>query len=237
MNVDLLKSSWAEAQGYGDGFVLWFYARLFAVSPELQDLFGVDMEGQREKIGATLDLVVAGADNIEAVVPRLRKLGKMHRRFGVTVEMFDPVGEALLATFARFLGDHWTDETRETWTQAFKLVSGVMTDAYQEADRNGEPATWRAVITGTRVSVDRSTLTVEFDTDLSFPWQAGALVPVRLGDQPGTWRLFPLVDGREFVVVVTNQPDGITLDLLSAQPGDRLLLAAPIEPVDQEVTQ
>lgn len=233
MNLPLLRSTWHEAWGFGDPFVRWFYGRLFFTHPHLRDLFGVDMVGQRKKIADTLDLVVQGADNIEAVVPRLRKLGRMHRRFGATVDMYPAVGEALLATFARFLGDHWTPEAAATWTEAYTLVSGVMIDAHQEADRFDGPPHWDVLIVGTARSADGQVLRLTLDPDSGFPWKPFALVPVRLADVAGTWRTLQMSPARpEILVPVDAQPDGVTLALLSAQPGDHLWLAAPLDPVE-----
>jgi hemoglobin-like flavoprotein len=233
VNVDLLRSTWAEALGYGDAFVAHFYARLFFEHPDLRGLFGTDMAGQRKKIAATLDLVVQGADSIEAVVPRLRQLGRMHRRFGVTVNMFPAVGEALLATFARFLGDHWTDEAAQTWADAFGLVSAVMVDAYTEADRFDGPPYWDVLVVD--VQRDADVLRIAVDADSAYPWQPCAVAPVRLPDVAGTWRNLQLSPARhELLVPIDARPDGVTLDLLSMQPGDHLWLAAPLDPVDQE---
>lgn len=235
MNPDVLRSTWAEAAGYGDAFVAHFYGRLFFEHPELRPLFGTSMEAQRAKIGDTLALVVAGADSIEAVVPKLRKLGRMHRRFGVTVDMFPAVGSALLATFARFLGDHWTPEAAQTWTEAYGLVSGVMIDAYEEADRHDRPPYWDVLILD--VHRDPDVLRIAVDPDSGYPWQPCALAPVRLPEVAGTWRNLQLSPAaHEIVVPIGPRPDGVTLDLLSAQPGDHLWLAAPLDELDQEVT-
>jgi hemoglobin-like flavoprotein len=233
VNPDILRSTWREAIGHGDPFVQWFYARLFLAHPELRPLFGTTMEEQRAKIAATLDLVVEGADNIEAVVPRLRKLGRMHRRFQVTPDMFPAVGDALLATFARFLEDRWTAEAADTWAAAFRLVAGVMIDAYTEAVRIGGPACWDALILETTRT--DGTLRIRVDAE-GFPWDAADHGPVRVADQPGGWRTLPLDAVRhEIVVPVTARPVPI-LDLLSASPGDHLWLAHPLDIVDQEVT-
>jgi hemoglobin-like flavoprotein len=205
MNLALLRSTWRDAAGHGDIFVQWFYAQLFFDHPEMRDLFGADMAAQRAKLTETLDLVVAGADNLEAVVPKLRKLGRMHRRFGVTPDMYPAVGQALVATFARFLGEHWTREAAQTWVDAYGLVSGVM------------------VADGLRIAVDPD-----------HPWQPGGLVPVRLPARAGTWRTFEMGERHEILVPVDARPDAVTLDLLSTRPGDHLWLAAPLDPVDQE---
>lgn len=236
MNVDLLRSTWATAAGYGDELVAWFYATLFFEHPELRGLFGVDMAAQRAKLADTLDLVVEGADNLEAVAPKLVRLGRMHRRFGVTPEMFPAVGSALLATLARFLGDEWTDEARDTWTQAYRLVSGVMVDAYRRADAAGERAVWDVLVLDVRRG--DGVLHVTVDAEGGYPIEPGAPVDVRLADQPGTWRRLAFaLDGPSIVAPVGPRPDGVTLALLSAAPGDHLWLAVPVDHVDQEVTK
>lgn len=235
MNVSLLRSTWHEAAGYGDAFVAHFYARLFFEHPHLRELFGVDMAGQRKKIADTIDLVVAGADSIEAVVPRLRKVGRMHRRFGVTVDMFPAVGRALLATFARFLGERWTAEAAQTWAEAYTLVSGVMIDAYQEAARFDGPPYWDVLVVDVARTPDGQVLRLTLDPDNGFPWQPFAFVPVRLADVAGTWRTLQMSPARpEIVVPVDASPDGVTLALLSIQPGDHLWIAAPLDPIEQE---
>lgn len=232
MNVDLLRSTWQHAGRFGDRFVAWFYGQLFYAHPELRDLFGVDMAGQRRKLADTLDLVVAGADNLESVAPRLRKLGRMHRRYQVTVDMYPAVGEALIVTFARFLGDAWTPQAEATWTQAYDLVAGVMVDAHREADRVEDRASWDVLVLD--VARDRVRLTVVVDGDCGFPFDGAAAVDVRLPDRPG-WRTIPCGRGRPSLVVpVPARPDRFTLSLLALEPGDHLWLAPTVDPVDQE---
>lgn len=236
MNPTLLRSTWAEAAAFGDRFVLDFYARLFAEHPHLRGLFGTTMDEQRAKIATTLDLVVQGADNLEAVVPRLRALGRMHRRFGVMPDMFGPVKEALLQTFRRFLGDRWTPEAHDTWSQAIDLVAGVMLDAYREADRFGGQAVWDALIVATSRTDDGSVLAIDVDPDAAIPWEPFTPMPARLVDRPGTWRAYMSPAAGRLLVPVDVVPDAVTLDLLSAQPGDHLLIAEPIDALDPEVT-
>lgn len=237
MNVDLLRSTWNEAAGHGDAFMANFYGRLFLAHPELRPLFGTSMEGQRAKIAAMLDLVVRGADNIEAVVPEVRALGRRHRRYGVTAEMFKPVGEALLATFPRFVGEAWTDEAAKTWGDAFGLVSGVMIDAYEQSERAGERAHWDVMVLEVERSRDGTMLAIVLDQDCGYPWQPRARVAARLADRPGTWRtLATATGGHVLLVPIDDRPDGVTLDLLTLQPGDHLLIAPPVDHIDQEVT-
>jgi hemoglobin-like flavoprotein len=111
MDTDLLKRTWAEVVGrHGDAAVGHFYSRLFLLAPDVRPLFAADMRTQRAKLAATINLVVRAADNLDAVVPRLRRLGEDHRGYGAVAAHYPAVARALLQTLEYYLGDAWTDE-------------------------------------------------------------------------------------------------------------------------------
>jgi nitric oxide dioxygenase len=51
----------------------------------------------------------------------------------VTPEHYDYVGEALLFTLGKGLGDDFTPETKDAWTETYGILSSVMIDAQKEA--------------------------------------------------------------------------------------------------------
>ena len=46
---------------------------------------------------------------------------------------FQPVGAALLWTLEKGLGDAYTPEVNEAWTEAYMMLAGVMVDAMADA--------------------------------------------------------------------------------------------------------
>ena len=56
----------------------------------------------------------------------LASLGAKHAEYGVTPEMYDWVGECLLATFARVGGTDWAPVHEAAWTGAYTAVTGLM---------------------------------------------------------------------------------------------------------------
>ena len=46
--------------------------------------------------------------------------------YGVTDEMYDYVGDALLATLAEVAAEAWTPEVATQWTLAYGAISGLM---------------------------------------------------------------------------------------------------------------
>ncbi len=60
-------------------------------------------------------------------------LGAKHVGYGVTDEMYDQVGDALLATLAEAAAEAWTAEVAMQWTLAFGAIAGMMKDGAANA--------------------------------------------------------------------------------------------------------
>ena len=59
----------------------------------------------------------------------IEDLGRRHVGYGVKDEHYDTVGQALLWTLATGLGDAFTPETEQAWTEAYTLLATVMKQA------------------------------------------------------------------------------------------------------------
>jgi hemoglobin-like flavoprotein len=232
MDPDLLKRTWAEVARYGvDDFILDFYSTLELNNPGIDRLFSDDMRGQRAKITAALNLVIAGAHDLNSVIPTLQRLGRDHRRFGAVPGHFPAVKAALLETLATYLDGAWTPEIEKEWTDAIDAVTGVMLTAAQAAEDAGEPVCWfAAILRVNRRGDDACWLIVDPGPD--FPWRPGCKVPVAIVDEPGTGRVYTpegLPDSTALAIHVKRN-DSVSLALLNHHPGDRLRLGAPLCP-------
>ena len=87
-----------------------FYDRLFAVSPKLRELFPADLRAQKQKLMQMIATAVGGLNNLNQLVPAVKVLGARHSTYGVTTEHYRLVGEALLWTLERGLGQDFTPE-------------------------------------------------------------------------------------------------------------------------------
>lgn len=105
-----------------------FYDRLFEIDPSLRVLFKGDMRTQGRKLMQTLLIVVNGLENLDTLIPEIRKLGQRHITYGVKRAHYDTVGTALLWTLEYRLRDHFTPETRIAWAAAYQLVVAVATE-------------------------------------------------------------------------------------------------------------
>ena len=124
--VAVVQQSFAKVAPIADRAAVMFYDRLFEVAPQVKAMFPADMAEQRQKLMATLGVVVNGLSNLESVLPAASALAKRHVAFGAKPEHYPVVGSALLWTLERGLGDAWTKEVADAWTAAYGTLSGHM---------------------------------------------------------------------------------------------------------------
>ncbi|MCG8650530.1 MAG: globin domain-containing protein [Pirellulales bacterium] len=127
--IELVQSSWQHVKPISEQAAELFYGRLFTLDPSLRPLFKGDMKEQGRKLMATLNLAVTSLTKLETILPAVRDLGRRHVKYGVADEHYNTVAEALLWTLEQGLGDEFTDEVKEAWTQTYITLSTVMIEA------------------------------------------------------------------------------------------------------------
>jgi nitric oxide dioxygenase len=127
--VFLVQDSFEKIVPIADTASAIFYKRLFSIKPELRPLFSEDMYQQGAKLMKMLSMVVNGLANIEALIPAIEDLGKRHVEYGVTEQMYDSVGEALLWTLEKGLSDAFTDDVKSAWQAAYGTLKSIMCEA------------------------------------------------------------------------------------------------------------
>jgi nitric oxide dioxygenase len=124
--VSLVQSSFAKVAPIADTAAGLFYDRLFTIAPAVKQMFKGDMAEQGRKLIATLAVVVNGLTNLETILPAASALARRHVSYGVKPSHYATVGDALLWTLEKGLGDAWTAETAAAWTAAYTTLSGFM---------------------------------------------------------------------------------------------------------------
>ncbi|MBL8543230.1 MAG: hypothetical protein JNJ63_05430 [Hyphomonadaceae bacterium] len=124
--IAVVQQTFAKAAGLGGAVAEIFYAELFAIDPSLRPMFKGDMREQGRKLLATLSFVVNGLDKPDQIVPAAQKLAVKHLDYGVTARHYTLVGNALLRTLKKGLGDEFTPEARAAWVAAYQVLADVM---------------------------------------------------------------------------------------------------------------
>ena len=132
--IDVVKSNFKVVETISDDAAALFYQKLFELNPELKKLFSSDMVEQGRALMKMIGYAVSNLDRIEDIVEPVKKLGIRHIKYGVKAEDYNTVGEALLWTLDKGLGDAFTDEAKEAWTLTYGILADTMMQAaYGEA--------------------------------------------------------------------------------------------------------
>ncbi len=127
--INLVKKSWWLLHQVPPELVAdAFYSKLFHNHPEIRRMFPSNMDEQYKKLIDMLSSMVAKLDRLEGYEQKITDLAKRHEGYGVQPIHYEMVGEALLWTLEKGLGDDWNEETATAWLTCYELVSKKMTN-------------------------------------------------------------------------------------------------------------
>jgi len=132
-DVALVRASFAQIAPIQETAADLFYDRLFEIAPGLRPMFPTNLAEQKRKLMATISAAVGGLSDLEGLVPLVKALGARHANYGVTAAHYDIVGDALLWTLARGLGDGFTVDTRAAWAKVYGVLASTMQAGAAEA--------------------------------------------------------------------------------------------------------
>jgi hemoglobin-like flavoprotein len=127
--IQLVQSTWAKVVPIKDAAAEIFYGKLFEMDPALRPLFKGDLKAQGAKLMSMINTAVNGLTRLDQIVPAVESLGKRHVGYGVKDQHYDTVAGALLYTLEKGLGPAFTQDVKQSWTEAYMLLAGVMKKA------------------------------------------------------------------------------------------------------------
>lgn len=133
-NIDLVQATWAKVVPIADTAAELFYGRLFELDPTLKPLFTSDIKEQGKKLMQMISIAVNGLSKLETIIPAVEDLGRRHVAYGVKEEHYATVGSALLWTLEKGLGDAFTPDVKEAWTETYQTLATTMLNAASKED-------------------------------------------------------------------------------------------------------
>jgi hemoglobin-like flavoprotein len=131
--IEMVRADWRGVLPLGMQAATLFYDRLFELDPALRPLFKSDLSEQKNKLLQILGAAVQGLDDLPAMVPTVRALGRRHAGYGVKREDYSTVGSALLWTLKSGIGAGFDARHEAAWTKVYGLLSETMRAAAMEA--------------------------------------------------------------------------------------------------------
>lgn len=192
LNPRIIKESFALIEPKAEEAAAYLYGRLFAENPQFRALFPPAMDVQRDRLFHALREIVWSLDSPDTLSAFLSRLGRDHRKFGVSREHYDAMGRALLATLRKYAGDGWTAEMECAWRVAYTTAAGMMIEAAEE-HATELPPWWTGEVVGHELrGPDLAVLTVR--TAQRLPYQAGQYTTIQTARWPWTWRAYSMAN-------------------------------------------
>ena len=127
--VTLVQQSFEKVAALGEKAAELFYAELFAIDPSLRQMFKGNMPEQHRKLLSALAMVIRSLHTPEKIIGPAQNLAVKHLDYGVQPIHYTYVGNALLRTLKKGLGDQFTPELSDAWVEAFRTLAGIMKQA------------------------------------------------------------------------------------------------------------
>jgi hemoglobin-like flavoprotein len=124
--IKLVQDSFKQVAPIAETAAQLFYARLFELDPDLELLFKGNLSEQGRKLMQMLGLAVKSLDRMDQLLPVVRSLGTRHVSYGVRDKDYDTVGEALLWTLGKGLGEAFTPDVEAAWTNVYATLASAM---------------------------------------------------------------------------------------------------------------
>ncbi|MCX4825363.1 globin domain-containing protein [Streptomyces sp. NBC_01142] len=185
-DIGVVKESLERVRRRAGHVVRYFYAHLFSHHPELRPLFPADMDDQYERLFAALVRVVdhLGHPGLPA---HLERLGRDHRKFGISDADYTAVGESLIASIRYHSTHSWNTRTETAWLRVYTVAAATMTGGARQSLAANEPACWDATVVSHRLHGGH-TAVVRAVPSARYPCLPGQYASVEHPDLPGVWR-------------------------------------------------
>jgi NAD(P)H-flavin reductase/hemoglobin-like flavoprotein len=229
-DVTLIKESFAWVMAASPDSMDYFYEQVFAASPDTRTLFPTSMSAQHERMLSAMTQVIWSLDSEAACTELLQRLGRDHRKFGVTERHYGAFFTAMRETVRYFTGPDWRPEVAAAWQGALDFIATVMRAA-AAADAVSAPPWWIAEIVAHEIRAP-GVAVLRLAPTQPLPYQAGQYVPVQVTKWPRVWRPFSVANaprpGGLISLHVKAVPGGLVSNSLvhHSVPGDSVLLGA-----------
>ena len=124
--IKLVQDSFKQVAPIAETAAQLFYARLFELDPDLELLFKGNLTEQGRKLMQMLGVAVNSLDRMEQLLPVVQSLGTRHVSYGVRDKDYDTVGQALIWTLRKGLGEAFTTDVEAAWTNVYTTLASAM---------------------------------------------------------------------------------------------------------------
>ena len=130
--ITLIKDSWGRLIAYSEMGTTVFYPTFFELQPEVEALFKGNTKEQAQKLISAITLIITKLNKQDQLKEELKWLTKRHIKYGVKVAYLDSFEKAFLVMLKTVLGNQWTGEVMNAWTEMLHLIIQAMKEDLKE---------------------------------------------------------------------------------------------------------
>ena len=133
--IEIVKSTVPVLKEHGVEITTTFYKNMFANHEEIKGMFNMAKQESGEQPKALAMTILAAAqniDNLEALLPAVKKIAGAHVNSKVKAEHYPIIGKNLLEAIKEVLGDAATEEVINAWGEAYEVIAKVFIDIEKE---------------------------------------------------------------------------------------------------------
>jgi hemoglobin-like flavoprotein len=135
--IVLVKKTWKVFRGISPATVGdLFYSKLFTDNPSLRKMFPSNMQQQYQKLIDMLNAVVTRLDRLDELTEEIAAMAQRHAQYGVRPAHYKLVGNALLWTLQKGLGNDWTNEVKTAWVTCYTILAGTMISSTSMSEKS-----------------------------------------------------------------------------------------------------
>ena len=133
--IEIIKSTVPVLKEHGVEITTTFYKNMFANHEEIKGMFNMAKQESGEQPKALAMTILAAAqniDNLEVLLPAVKKIAGAHVNSKVKAEHYPIIGKNLLEAIKEVLGDAATEEVINAWGEAYEVIAKVFIDIEKE---------------------------------------------------------------------------------------------------------
>lgn len=135
----LVKNCIEELEQDRDKLSRLFYRKLFQLDIHLKKVFPGNVVFLNRKFFNML-ATLKNVKHLESISDAIAKMGERHMiQYGVQVEHFDILKQALMSALAEHLGARFTTNLQAAWNEVLADVTAIMIQAMNDCDRRQHP--------------------------------------------------------------------------------------------------
>ena len=133
--IDIVKATVPALKERGVEITQVFYKNMLGENPDIRAMFDPEKQKDGSQPKALAMTVLAAAqniDNLEVLLPAVKKIGNIHVNSNVKPEHYPIVGKNLLLAIKEVLGDAATEDVLNAWAEAYEVIAKVFIDVEKD---------------------------------------------------------------------------------------------------------